>query len=721
MSVLTSAGILLALLSAAPGLAHSGHVYVAGRGTPIIDGDLSDWPADRWQSMSDRRFLYQNDTGPVDLRARFAVQWHDSRLYLAAEVSDEIHSCGFSGSEIWRGDSVQWRLDIDHTPSGPSTVLEWGYALSTQTGKTEVHRWTEELVTLVKASVVRDDTAGVTRYEAEIFLALEIHGPRVIGLAVLVNDSDGSGREGFAEWSSGIVGSKNRGLHGDLLLTDATPRSVQSTGEVGLSDLVMQDVFASFYETYAQEPMGSLRVRNDGPDSLDASLRFHVPGVLRGPQRRDLALAPHSSQLVELRARLDPGILMAEGAQTLEVEVVLSYVVGEQTRSVAATADVNVYGAGALRWDGVERAAAFVTHTDAAVTGFARSLLAAFEQETAALGRPGRNLLQAMLLFEAVRQHGVRYVPDPSTPYAQVSTDASMIDHVQYPNETLRQRAGDCDDLTVLYCALLESAGIATALVDYPEHVFVLLDTGVPRGAAYQLPVDERLYVERGDRLWVPVEVTQIGESFETAWALGAEELLRLPALERRERVVDTREAWRQYPATPPPVPRLAETGPPQVSALRASVDAQSTALQQRIDQHIEATYLDPLKLTPDNDALRTRLLRVYVALQQYETAIEAGLNHLVDRQGDAAATHNHLGIAYYMRGNDTQAVYHFQQASALRPNDAGIRANLDLALRATGREVTSTAVAAVDYAATDSTKAGQFDLADTFYWMESP
>ena len=64
---------------------------------------------------------------------------------------------------------------------------------------------------------------------------------------------------------------------------------------------------------------------------------------------------------------------------------------------------------------------------------------------------------------------------------------------------------------------MLESAGIATALVDYPEHVFVLLDTGVPRTAAYQLPVDERLYVARGEGLWVPVEVTQIGESFAAA------------------------------------------------------------------------------------------------------------------------------------------------------------------------------------------------------------
>ena len=82
-------------------------------------------------------------------------------------------------------------------------------------------------------------------------------------------------------------------------------------------------------------------------------------------------------------------------------------------------------------------------------------------------------MLQAAVLFEALKQHGVRYVADPNTPYARVSADASAIDHIQYPGQVLRKKGGDCDDLTVLYCALLESAGIATALVDYPGHIFL--------------------------------------------------------------------------------------------------------------------------------------------------------------------------------------------------------------------------------------------------------
>ena len=58
----------------------------------------------------------------------------------------------------------------------------------------------------------------------------------------------------------------------------------------------------------------------------------------------------------------------------------------------------------------------------------------------------------------------MRYVPDANTPYAKVAGDAFAIDHVQSAAEVLKRRAGDCADLTALFCSLREGAGISTAL-----------------------------------------------------------------------------------------------------------------------------------------------------------------------------------------------------------------------------------------------------------------
>lgn len=74
---------------------------------------------------------------------------------------------------------------------------------------------------------------------------------------------------------------------------------------------------------------------------------------------------------------------------------------------------------------------------------------------------------RAKAIFDALGEYGVRYVSDPNDPLGE------GIDYVQFPDETLEIKAGDCDDLAVLYASLLESIGIETELIYVPSHVFV--------------------------------------------------------------------------------------------------------------------------------------------------------------------------------------------------------------------------------------------------------
>nr|WP_321498092.1 transglutaminase-like domain-containing protein [uncultured Methanolobus sp.] len=74
---------------------------------------------------------------------------------------------------------------------------------------------------------------------------------------------------------------------------------------------------------------------------------------------------------------------------------------------------------------------------------------------------------KAKAIFDALGEYGVRYVSDPNDPLGE------GIDYIQFPDETLEIKAGDCDDLAVLYASLLESVGIETELIHIPGHVFV--------------------------------------------------------------------------------------------------------------------------------------------------------------------------------------------------------------------------------------------------------
>ena len=120
-------------------------------------------------------------------------------------------------------------------------------------------------------------------------------------------------------------------------------------------------------------------------------------------------------------------------------------------------------------------------------------------------------------------------------------------------------------------------------------------------------------------------------------------------------------------------------------------------------------TYLDPLKAEPDNDGLRTQLLKVYLALHQVDVAINTATTYLLEERGDKAATYNHRGNAYAMKGNMTEAALNYKHAAALRPDDRGIEDNYSQALKALGRaDLTETEPVVEDTSTGRSKAAGE-------------
>ncbi len=509
----------------------------------------------------------------------------------------------------------------------------------------------------------------------------------------------------------------------DLTYSDTTAVEVEVFHQITahpyrIAELQFDDLFASFYPAYARHPFGTVTLANDAPDTAGVLLRLFLPDFMRRPLERPITLPPRSAQTIPLTAHLDPAVLEVLETVHTPAEVELSFAQGDQTIAVRQNHQITIHRRGDLIWDRAARAAAFITSDDPSLAAFARPLLAAFEAEAGSLGQPVRNLIQAMTLFEGLKAHGIRYLTDANTPYSRVAADRGAVDHVRYPVETLQYKAGDCDDLTVLYAALLENAGIATALVDYPGHIFLLFDSGIRWQQDHTLPLAKHDFVTRGDRLWIPVEITRLGDSFRQAWQAGLEELAKLTHVERIQRVVDTADAWERFPVAQPDF-SVQLAGPP-LSVLEEAFAAQYDTLKTTIGAHIETHYLDPLKLQPDNDALRLRLIQLYLVLRRYDTAIHTAESHLLDEVGDKAATYNQLGVAYYLKGEDTRAALNFKQAIALRPEDRKLQRNLDLALQKLGKSDAATAAQLADSKSDDQPKGAVSPVGvDDFYWFE--
>jgi tetratricopeptide (TPR) repeat protein len=246
---------------------------------------------------------------------------------------------------------------------------------------------------------------------------------------------------------------------------------------------------------------------------------------------------------------------------------------------------------------------------------------------------------------------GVTYVVDPASPYAEAS-DGLAVDFLRFPRETVSHRAGDCDDLAVLYCALLEAIGVRTALVTIPGHIFAAVDLEMSVAEARRVLFNDRDLLLLDGEAWLPVEVTLLHDGFAVAWRTAAEEWRAHPG-ERGFYVV--RDAWERFPPVSLEAPRTASPQVPSgalIERYRADVSRileqellpMASALRERTRQRGESARLlnalGVLYARYDQLAEARELFEAAVSLEGYAPALaNLGNIHLLTGELERART----------------------------------------------------------------------------------
>lgn len=225
----------------------------------------------------------------------------------------------------------------------------------------------------------------------------------------------------------------------------------------------------------------------------------------------------------------------------MQVELSLDYVRDGQQDSIVITQPMTIYGKNAILWGRPNMVGSFVTPKDSALHDFIRPAVNASAIPNELVDK---KLLAAMTLFEILSAHGIRYVPDPTSPYSTVDSD--RVDYVQFARETLRLKSGDCDDLVVLFSASLENLGIETAVLDIPGHLFFMLNTGLPPRERDRITSDDELLVIHKGTIWIPIDATMIATSFAEAWIEGARKY-RQNIAGKSLKIVEMHSAWEEY------------------------------------------------------------------------------------------------------------------------------------------------------------------------------
>ncbi len=450
----------------------------------------------------------------------------------------------------------------------------------------------------------------------------------------------------------------NDGIESEKFAVSATTLSF-NRAPLEIDVIKLRDVFSNTYKLYEQDGVGRIKLTNNTDKPIEKiKVSFLLKNVMDFPTEDKIdKLMPGQSEEINLLAVFNNSILTLSEDSSVQAMIEASYFENGKRVVYSKNSTVKIYDKHRLTWDERGRYASFVTPKDQPVMNFVRSVVTQFKDTK------DESQLAAMV-FDAMGVAGLTYIPDPSNPYQVASGKADTVDYIQYPRETLGRKSGDCDDLTALYSAALESMGIYTLVVEVPGHMFMMFSTGINAdGDGYTM---DDMYVIHEGKLWIPVEATVVGSSFVKAWELGAANYYKWK--DKGLTLLDVHSAWATYkPATLPDV------------ALK-SMDVTPGEIEKRFP----GEFMSVLKISS-------------------QTKTRRYLQAIAKKPGDMEA-HLQVGIVLAKLGDRNEAMKYFDKVIAAEPKNAAAhnnRGNL-LMMEAKYAEAQKSYTAAAQYGAND-------------------
>lgn len=372
-------------------------------------------------------------------------------------------------------------------------------------------------------------------------------------------------------------------------------------------------------------------------------------------------MAKNEEVRVPLMALFAERILSITEGTKAAADIIIEYDYLGDVRTKTESATIELYDRNALTWDDDRKAASFVTAKDPVILRFAKSV--AGETGSTGYDAINANFRIGMGLFQSLSLYGVNYVIDPKTPYEDFSKNAFSIDYVQFPSQTLTYRAGDCDDLSILYAALLKSVGIEAAFITVPGHIYTAISLDMDPAEAKRTFSEEKDLIYREGNTWVPVEITMVGESFLDAWKKGATEWR---SSEGERGFFPISEAWEVYKPVGSPGGDVVDAVPPDSGELLVLYSGELEGFVRREVDIQAASLKSQISGTKSSARYVNRLGVLYARYGLYEEAA-AEFRKISDLYPPAMTN---LGNIYYKKKDMMSAISWYAKALEMNPDN---------------------------------------------------
>ncbi len=478
------------------------------------------------------------------------------------------------------------------------------------------------------------------------------------------------------------LGTDADGAYTDLVQTArlslGTVFRLSNDGErrrIRMDNIEFAPVFPVFYGYYDQNTLGSVEVKNEENGRItDVKVFFNVNEYMEQPKlsAEIPELGRNESADVDLNALFRSAVLDINTDTLVQSEIITEYTyLGRRfTRSEPYT--LRIHGRNSMTWDDDRKAACFVNPKDPTVLLFSKNTAGLIREVST--NPINLNFKVAVGIFEALNAYGMNYVIDPDSSYIELSQNANALDTLLFPAEALTYRAGDCDDLSILYASLLESVGINTAFITIPGHIYVAFSLDLTEEEAKQefTSIDDFIFID--DNAWVPVEITLVTEDFMRAWRTGARQW-RDASSKGSARLIAIHDAWQTFEPAPTQTPPLSLVFPSREAILANYNRNMDEFVELEINERL-SRYNDRIERRGDSANVRNRIGVLYARYGKYGEAREQ-FERATRLDSSYASPFVNLGNINYLAGNMIEANDWYTQAARLEPDSTAVIAGL--------------------------------------------
>lgn len=438
-------------------------------------------------------------------------------------------------------------------------------------------------------------------------------------------------------------------------------------GKINVDDVEFNQIYPVFYKYYDNNEFGKLSIQNLENGSINnVKVSFFIKQYMAQPKvcAEFNSIPRNGKKEIPVVALFNEDILKITEATKVSADIIVEYDYISANFKKTLSETLRLHHRNAMLWDDDEKISAFITAKDPGLLRFSKYTAGLIRENGSKA--VNLNFRLGMGMFEAMKLYGMNYVIDPTTPYAEFAGKTETPDYLQFPTQTLSYKGGDCDDLTVLFCAALESIGIETAFITIPGHIYAAFSIDMEPDKAKKYFKDSSDFIFMDNKTWVPVEITMFNESFMKAWQTGAREWRDNNNLETAK-LYPTKDSWKKYEPVGMPGNEIRVPLPPSndiVAVYTKSLDSFVKGEIRITEQNLKAQ----INKSGFSAARINKLGVLYARFGQYDKA-EAEFMKVVAKQEYLPSLIN-LGNINLTKDNSAEAFKYFARAERLSPEN---------------------------------------------------